>query len=207
MFAHTRFHRRVGLFASLALAGLASSGCWFLWDDGPAEVTRDFWSAAQDGNTEMVEALSVNRHRMDFGFDDRASEIRSISIGDTEIDGDRAEVLTVIEGETDDMELTIEFKTALVKQDGEWYVEMEETTGRLLGAFFAEVSSYIGDTLGNELGKAMAEMSDELAEGLSEGLSEGMDELSEALQEAAEEMREMAEQRRERSRRDRPDNR
>ncbi|MDX1393921.1 MAG: hypothetical protein R3195_06010 [Gemmatimonadota bacterium] len=204
MFAHTRLHRRVGLFASLALVGLASSGCWFLWDDGPAEVTRDFWNAARDGNTEMVEALSVNRSGMDLDFDGRAHEIQSISIGDTDIDGDEAEVVTLIEGENDDIEITVEFKTALVKQDGEWYVEMEQTTGRLIGAFLAEMSTYIGDAIGEGISEAMEDMSDELAD----GLAEGMDNLSEALQEAAEEMRAAAEEaRREQARRDRRDNR
>lgn len=194
MFTHTRLHRRVGLFALLAAVGITSSGCWFLWDDGPAEVTRDFWNAARDGNTEMVEALSVNRHGADFDFDldDTDSEIRSISIGDTEIDGDEAEVLTVIEGTNEDMELTVEFKTALVKQDGEWLVEVEETTGRLIGAFMGEMASYIGEALGEGLEEAMEGMADELAE--------GMDELGEALQEAAAEMKE-------RSERERRDNR
>ncbi len=172
------------------MVGLSASGCMFLWDEGPAEVTRDFWDAARDGNSEMVEALSVN-HLGDFDLEDQDSEIRSISIGDTEIDGDEAEVVTLIEGTNDDMELTVEFKTALVKEDGEWYVEMEKTTGRLIGAFMGEMASYIGETIGEELGDAMSEM--------SEGLAEGMQELGEAMQEAAEEMRK---EQRERERRD-----
>jgi uncharacterized protein YukE len=175
----------------MAAVGLTSSGCGFIWDDGPAEVTRDFWNAARDGNSEMVDALSVNDHGADFDLQDADSEIRSISIGDTEIDGDEAEVLTVIEGSNDDVEMTIEFKTALVKRDGDWYVELEETGGRLIGAFVGEMVSHFGE----EFGAAMSEMADELAE--------GMDELGEALQEAAEDMRERREEeRRERNRRD-----
>jgi hypothetical protein len=191
MFSHTRLHRRVGLLSLMAAVGLTSSGCGFIWDDGPAEVTRDFWNAARDGNSEMVDALSVNDHGADFDLQDADSEIRSISIGDTEIDGDEAEVLTVIEGSNDDVEMTIEFKTALVKRDGDWYVELEETGGRLIGAFVGEMVSHFGE----EFGAAMSEMADELAE--------GMDELGEALQEAAEDMRERREEeRRERNRRD-----
>jgi len=180
MSAHRRIRRNAGLFALLALAGLSASGCWLSWDDGPAEVTRDFWDAARDGNQEMVEALSVNRLD-DFDIDDTDSEIRSISIGDTEIDGDAADVETLLEGWNDDMDVTLEFETALVKRDGEWYVEMDRTTGRLIGAVMAEVGAHVGEAIG----EAMEGMAEEIAE----GISDGMDELGEALQEAAEDMK------------------
>lgn len=184
MLAHNRMRRNAGLLAVLALVGLATSGCWFLpsFDDSPAEVTRDFWHAARDGNQEMVEALSVNRFDTDFDVRDSDAEIRSISIGDAEIHGDEADVETVLEGTNDDMDLTIEFETALVKRDGEWYVEMEETTGRLIGAMMGEFASYMGEAIGEAM--------EGMAEGIAEGLAEGMAELGEALQEAADDLKE-----------------
>ena len=180
MSAHRRIHRNVGLFALLALAGLSASGCFLSWDDGPAEVTRDFWDAARDGNQEMVDALSVN-HLDDFDVNDSDSEIRSISIGDTDIDGNEADVETLLEGLNDDTDVTLEFETALVKRDGEWYVEMGRTTGRLIGAVMAEVGAHVGQAIGD----AVDDMADEIAD----GVREGMDELGEALQEAADDMK------------------
>ena len=195
MFADKRLNKSVGAAALVALITLSSSGCWFLWDDdGPARVTRDFWNAARDGNQEMVEALSVN-HVGDFDVDADDAEITSISIGDTDIDGDEAEVVTVLEGLADDRDVTLEFRTALVKQDGEWLVEMGETTGRLLGAVMAAVGAELGEALGEGLGEAMEEMSDELADGLEEA--------ADAMREAARELREE----RERRERERHDNR
>jgi hypothetical protein len=183
MLARKRLNRSVGVAALLAFVTLSSSGCWFLWDDdGPAQVTRDFWNAARDGNQEMVEALSVN-HLGDFDVaNDGGDEIRSISIGDTEIEGDEAEVVTVLEGMTDDRDVTLEFRTALVKEDGEWLVEMGETTGRLVGAVMA--------TVGAELGEAFSEGLDEAMEGMSDEIAEAMEEAAKAMREAAEEMRE-----------------
>ncbi|MFV1987434.1 MAG: hypothetical protein ACC682_09130 [Gemmatimonadota bacterium] len=183
MLANKRLLRPAGLIALLAAVSLAASGCWVLWeDDGPAEVTRDFWSAARDGNEEMVEALSVNRPG-NFTLDSDGGEVRSISIGDTDIDGDEAEVETVLEGIDNGNELTIEFETALVKRDGEWFVEMGETTGRLMGAVMA--------ALGNRMGEAVSEAMGEMAD----GLAESMEELGEALQESAKEMRESGDNR------------
>jgi len=181
MSAHRGIRRNTGLFALLALVGFSASGCFLSWDDGPAEVTRDFWDAARDGNQEMVEALSVNHLDHDFDIDDTDSEIRSISIGDTDIDGDEADVETLLEGSNDDMDVTLEFQTALVKRDGEWYVEMDRTTGRLIGAAMAEVGAHVGAAVSD----AMEGMADEIAD----GISEGMDELGEALQKAAEDMK------------------
>ena len=195
MFVRKRLSRGIGVTALVALITLSTSGCWFLWDDdGPAQVTRDFWNAARDGNQEMVEALSVN-HMGDFDVDGDDSEIRSISIGDTEIDGDEAEVVTILEGMTDDRDLTLEFKTALVNEDGEWFVEMQETTGRLIGAVMATLGAELGEAISEGLGEAMEEMSDELAE--------GMEEAADAMREAARELR----ARRERDRRAGRDNR
>ena len=183
MIPHNRLRRRAGLFTLFALVSLSMTGCFLLWeDDGPAEVTRDFWNAARDGDQEMVEALSVNHiDGMDLDADD-ASEIRSISIGATEIDGDEARVETLLEGTADDRDLEIEFKTILVRRDGEWLVEMEETTGRLAGAVIGALASELGEAIGDGLAEAM--------EGFGEELAEGMQELGEALQEAADEMKE-----------------
>lgn len=184
MLAHDRIHRNAGILAVLALVGLATSGCWFLpaVDDSPAEVTRDFWYAARDGNQEMVEALSVNRFDTDFDLNDSDSEIHSISIGEAKIRGDEADVETLLEGSNDDMEVTLEFETALVRRDGEWYVEMERTTGRLIGAVMAELGSHLGEAIGEAI--------EGMAEEISEGLAEGMAELGEALQEAADDLKE-----------------
>jgi len=189
MLSRTRFGRSAGVLALTTLVTLSTAGCWFLLgDDGPAEVTRDFWNAARDGNTEMVQALSVNRpDDMDLDFDSDDTHIRSVSVGETEIDGDEAEVETVIEGNADDRDVTLEFRTALVKRDGEWYVEMGETTGRLVGAMMKEFAGELGEAISEGLGEAM------------QGLSEGLDEAGQALKEAAEEMR------REREERDRND--
>lgn len=179
MFALKSLRRGAGALALTALVTLSSTGCWFLFDDGPSEVTRDFWNAARDGDQEMLEALSVNR-RGDFNFDldDGDNEIRSISIGDADVDGDEAEVETTIEGLADEREITLEFRTALVKHDGEWLVEMDETTGRLVGAVVEAMAGELGEAITRGLGQAM------------QGVSEGLEEAGRALQEAAEEMRE-----------------
>lgn len=188
MLGHDSLRRGAGALALTALIAISTSGCRFLFGDGPAEVTRDFWNAARDGNQDMVEALSVNRSDrddfdFDFDFDDDESDIRSITIGDADIDGDEAEVETIIEGVADEHDITLEFRTALVRQDGEWYVEMDETTGRLLGAAMKALAGELGAAITEGLGAAM------------EGLSEGMEEAGRALQEAAEEMREERERR------------
>jgi hypothetical protein len=179
MFGYKSLRNGVGALALTALIAMSASGCWVLFDNGPAEVTRDFWDAARDGNQEMVEALSVNRRGdFDFDFDDEDSEIRSISIGETEIDGDEAEVETVIEGVAEDRDITLEFRTALVREDGDWFVEMDETTGRLVGAVVQAMAGELGEAITRGLGEAM------------QGVSEGLEEAGRALQEAAEEMRE-----------------
>lgn len=159
----------------LGLVIVGSSACFMT--SGPEDVAYDFWDAARDGDRERIEALVLDPRDVRLDFEDEDARIESFEIGDAEIDDDVARVETWVTGSADDVVMDLEFETVLVRRDGEWWVDVEETGRRLVVAVVGASVEGLGEAIGEGMKGAM------------EGLAEGMEEFGRALQEAGEEMR------------------
>lgn len=165
----------VGLLATGFLLQACGGG------EGPQSVAERFWEAAQDRDVAAVEALSIPSEDASFNFEDENTGIGSMSIGDAEVDGDRAEVETHLEMEGEEMDLDVEFKTIVAKHDGEWLVDLDRTGDEIMRAVLGASMQELGQALGEGMKEAM--------EGMAEGLAEGMEEMGKAFEEAAEGMK------------------
>jgi len=147
--------------------------------DSPQYVAERFWTAAQQHDEETVRETSVE-YRGDHRFDaDDEAYIGEFSFGETEIEGDEARVETRLTHIDDDASLEVSFETVLVRRDGEWLVDLDETTSRMVGSILGATMRELGDVLAEGMGEAMEE--------LTEGLTEGIREMGEALGDAFEE--------------------
>jgi hypothetical protein len=160
-------------FVVMAMLGVTacSSG------EAPESVAERFWQAVEQRDQETVLALSIEAEGMSMNFDDDNTVMEGLQIGETVIDGDQASVETRMTAVTEERTLDLEFETALVKRDGQWLVDLEETGSRMM-------KSVLGVSM-QELGEAMAEGMKDAMEGVAEGMAEGMKELGEAMGDAA----------------------
>jgi hypothetical protein len=164
----------------LSLAGLSLlTGCW-LWGDSPRDIAEHFWDANQDGDMELASAyVSSESSATVKRPDDGGMPMESYSLGAEEIDGDRATVETAMTANMGSQQLDVDFQTHLVREDGEWKVDLDRTTSDIMRAALGVTMEEMGEMVGEAMKGAM--------EGLAEGLQEGMDAMGEAISEAAEE--------------------
>jgi len=173
------------LFSGALLVSL--SACFGPGD--PAGVAERFWEAARDGDEATLRSLALEPEHTNLDFGDDDAEIRSIEVGASEIDGERAEVETWLEAGDEGVTLDLEFHTVLVQDDGEWYVDIDATAKHLIGAIVGASMEGLGEAIGEGVGNAM-EGFGEAMEGMADEMAEGMEELGRALQEAGEKARE-----------------
>lgn len=164
----------------VSLAGLGLfMGCW-LGADSPREIAEHFWQASQDGDMELARTYVSSESSATLKSPDEGGmPLESYSIGEEEIDGDRATVETSMTATMGSQELDIDFHTYLVREDGEWKVDLDRTTGDIVRVAFGVTMEQMGDVVGEAMKGAM--------EGLAEGMREGMEAMGEAISEAAEE--------------------
>jgi hypothetical protein len=173
------------LFTGTLLVSL--SACFGPGDQ--AGVAERFWDAAREGDEATLRSLALEPEHTNLDFGDDDAEIRSIEIGASEIDGERAEVETWLEAGDDGVTLDLEFQTVLVQNDGAWYVDIDATATHLIGAIVGASMEGLGEAIGEGVGKAMEGVG-EAMEGMADEMAEGMEELGRALQEAGQKARE-----------------
>lgn len=154
------------LYRYIAVLGIVvlSAAC----ADSPRDVAERFWTAAQEGDEETVRATSVETwgdHRFNT---DGETEIGEFSFGETEIEGDDARVETRLTHIGDDASIEVSFETVLVRREGEWLVDLNATTSRMVGSILGTTMREVARELAEGLGEAMGELSEELADGLLE---------------------------------------
>ncbi|MEN8143336.1 MAG: hypothetical protein ABFS14_00155 [Gemmatimonadota bacterium] len=142
-------------------------------------MAEQFWTAAQARDIETVEALSVESESTQLNFENEDNAIDAFELGDSfEEDGETL-VPTSLKSSTGEKALEFDFETVMVKREGAWKVDLDETGNRMIRAV-------LGASM-EELGQAIGEGMKEAMEGVAEGMAEGMREMGEAMGEAMEE--------------------
>jgi hypothetical protein len=158
------------LRTSFALSVLTVTAACFLMPDKPEKVAQQFWLASQAGDFELAEsyvAESSNTRLRDRDTDVFA--ISEVTVGEATVAEDRAAVETILLT-AGKLPVEITFSTALVRENGAWKVDLDQTIGEMTAALFGEtlpeVAAQFGRTLGELLGRAVR--------GVTEGLREGL---------------------------------
>lgn len=166
---------RAGMLSGLVVvSALGLGGCSS--GEAPKSVAERFWQAVEQRDRETVAALSIESEGMSMNLDDEGTKMEELQLGETVIDGDEAFVETRMTAVTEERSLDLAFETALVRSDGPWLVDLEETGSRMM-------KSVLGVSM-QELGEAMADGMKQAMEGMAEGLKEGMEQFGEAEKDA-----------------------
>lgn len=152
-------------------------------DSTPESVTKQFWQAMAEGDTDRAKKLAsadsqrgVSKHGQ--------TEMTDLLFGDAVIDGGSARVPTAYQRSTANRDLVMKFDTVLVREDEQWKVEYDASMRSMLANSF--------NNLGTALQGNIEEMGDAVGEVVGEAMTEAAQEFNRALQDFAEEMQQVA---------------
>jgi len=171
--------RRSAIAAALLL-GLACG----MPGPSPQQVTERFWEALRAGDVEAAreyasEASAMRLDRLEeLG---RARPVGAVLLGE-ELKGESSAIVrTALATSLDDPPVHTTFDTHLVREAGEWRVDVAATERALTTAIFASSLQQIGEAVGEGVQEFSAAL-EESAEEVKQAIREALEELERELQ-------------------------
>ena len=147
----------------LFVTGLLSLGC--SGSDESLTVAKNFWKAMEDRDLEAARSYATrataNSLNLGESGEDQAAEI---IFGEVSREDGKTLVATTLKTAQDDHEINIPLKTVLVKEDGKWKVDVDQTMMSLFGGAMGAMMDSMKEGF-EEMGKAVA---DEMKAGFEE---------------------------------------
>lgn len=166
-----------GQLISLAAAGVVL-GCGGAGTEA-RDVANRFWEASREGDVELVRTLVASGGEAKINEpDDDSTPFGDYSLGEVTVEDGVAAVATTLEGMQGAESREVAFNTYLVREAGDWKVDLDRTTNDMMRVMLGVTMEQLGEMMGEAVGKAMG--------GMAEGLQEGMEAMGDALGEAVE---------------------
>ena len=131
-------------------------GCGSEKDESLA-VAKDFWKAMKDRDVEKAKtyATAGSADALTINEDEKDQDVE-ISFGDIEVKDGKSKIETNMRSIGGDMEMDIPMQTVLVKESGEWKVDVNLTMMSLFGGAMGAMMETMKEGM-EEMGNAMAE--------------------------------------------------
>lgn len=133
------------------------------------DVAEKFWDALNDGDLEKARkycteesaaSLTMNNNGGDAGVD--------VKFGATTVEGERTIIETQMVASMGDVKQDVALKTILVREDGEWRVDVMNTMMSMFGGAMQEMMDGLTETMTD----AMENMGTAMMEGMMDGFSQ-----------------------------------
>jgi predicted nucleic acid-binding Zn-ribbon protein len=145
--------------------------------DGPGAVAQAFWTASKEGDIDRAKTYVAEGSKATMSNPERSKSVREFSLGEVTVDGDRATVETTVAAE----EMELAFETVLIRQEGDWKVDLDATTDEMMKSLFGTTMGDFTKKMGEAIGDAVGESMKAVAEGMAEGLKAMGEALSDSL--------------------------
>lgn len=111
---------------------------------GPKAVAEKFWDATKTGKVSEVKTYitkdGVASLEKENAQDKKIEKLGDYSFGNAKTDGDKATVPTTLK----DAEFNVSFDTNLIKEDGNWKVDLDQTMMSMLTSIMSEATKAMG---------------------------------------------------------------
>ena len=149
----------------------------------PEQVSDKFWRAVQQQNMEMIKKYSIEE-TIPKNLDIEAlSGVESFTFGKILIDGDNAEVDTIVAVNNTNKQNTLSLTTKLLLLDGQWLVDFESTVSPLM------INNEVAELMGG-IEELTEEFSKQVEGSVEEFKKKAMPEIKSKLEEVEEELKE-----------------
>jgi len=137
--------------------------------DQVRQVAEAFWEASKAGDMELAQTYVSESSTFKPNQSDNDSPPGDVRLGRIELDGDEATVETTVSGLNEETPFDVEFETAMVRENGQWKVNMDKTAGSMMQGAFAAMAQAMGSAMSG------------LAEGMAGALQEGFENMGDSL--------------------------
>ena len=151
--------RLTHIFAAALLATACGAA------DGPGAVAQAFWTASKEGDIDRAKTYVAEGGKATMSNPENKS-LREFSLGEVTVDGARATVETTVTAE----ETELAFETVLIRQEGDWKVDLDATTDEMMKSLFGTTMGEFTKKMGEAMGEALGESMKAVTKGMAEGL-------------------------------------
>lgn len=147
----------------------------------PSNVTKKFWDALSENNTEKAKEYSVK------GTLDSTSVIKNAKINIIEIsrkhriDNEIAYVDTVVEVTKNGKKRKYEFETVVIKENNLWKVDFNQTQIEMIGYSLRQFEKSLKD-VGKDMGEAIGEAMREMGKAVGDAMEDMANKTEEAIE-------------------------
>lgn len=121
------------------------------------EVAKNFWNALMDRDIERARSFATKESRGSLTLKDQDENAKvRVSFGGVEEKDGQAEVETTVHTENEGSSVDIPMQTVLIKEDGQWRVDVNLTMMSMFGGAMGAMMDNMKDSM-EKMGKAMAD--------------------------------------------------
>jgi len=137
--------------------------------DKATDVAEGFWDALKAGDVETAKTFATASSASSLKMtENMEGKDVSVEFGAVTEEGDATFVATTVTTLNGENHMQIPMKTVLVRQEGVWKVDVEQTMMSLFGGAMAEMMKGMGDAMG----EAMQGMGEEMGNAMQETIEE-----------------------------------
>lgn len=139
--------------------------------DSQLAVAKGFWDAmnAKDIQAVRLYATKESADKLQ-AKDTNAPANCKVTFGDIKIEDDKTTIETAMQANDGTTEFNVQMQTILVKEEGMWKVDAEQTMMSMFGGAMGEMMKGLGKALEEGFKKGFEEMGKSMAEGMQKGV-------------------------------------
>lgn len=134
----------------------------------PRAVATAFWEATQAGDYGLATSYALESASSTHRQLDGDSSIEAFSLGETTVDGEEATVETTVTTKAKHGAIHVNCLTILVRERGEWRVDLRRTTREFAENFIGQSLSDMAEQTGKAIGKAMGSAMQGIRDGMEQ---------------------------------------
>jgi hypothetical protein len=159
--------RRLSSLPLLFLLALGGCGA-----GGPESVAESFWDAVMKGDKATAQKFAAKNSVTEMELEpQQAGETRDVELGKAVEANGQMSIPTTLITKTGDQESRIPLNTILIREDGDWKVDWNQTMASMLGGMMGEMMKGMSEAMGTmaeEMGKSFEEMGKSFEESMQE---------------------------------------
>lgn len=140
---------------------------------GPLAVAKGFWDAINAKDMQSVKLYTTKESRDTLQIKDNdATTNCEVTFGEVKMEDNKSIIETTMQTKNGTTASEIQIRTILVREDGQWKVDPDQTMMSMFGEAMGEMIKGLGKAIGEGLKNGMEEMGKSMAEGMQKGFEE-----------------------------------
>ena len=139
----------------------------------PLAVAKGFWDAMNAKDIQAVRSYATKESEDKLQIKDSdATTNCKVAFGEVKMEDNKSSIETAMQTYNGTTESEVQMQTILVREDGQWKVDADQTMMSMFGGAMGEMIQGLGKAMGEGLKKGMEEIGKSITEGMQKGFEE-----------------------------------